>query len=246
MFPVEGGSDRILGSWQGLARPQGGGRAQTPSGDPQVGGPVAGACCTNWGSWLEPDGACHLVGRKLGSAGPGALPPGPAPCPPQSLRAPLWGHEVTPSPSAAWPSDSLGGDWGLQAWIQALGLRCCVTPGRSADHSAPQFLYFAGRWPGLILRPALCRHADLTLIVILAEGPCLSGRPSAQWRWGSRAPDRTLGAGGFSKRGGFPSQDRNQAGPGGRDREEGMEGPRTCLFLGPGAEWGGGRELQEL
>lgn len=42
------------------------------------------------------------------------------------------------------------------------------------------------------------------------------------------------GAGGFSE-GGLPSQDRNQAGPGGRDREEGMEGPQTSLFLGP---WG--------
>lgn len=43
-FLQKGGQDRIPGSWQGLARPQGGGRAQTPSGDPQVGGPGAGAC----------------------------------------------------------------------------------------------------------------------------------------------------------------------------------------------------------
>lgn len=93
-------------------------------------------------------------------------------------------------------------------------------------------------------RPALCRPADLNVIVILAEAPCLSGQPERSAVLGEQGPPTApCGAGGFLE-GALSSRARNQGGPGSGDREEGMEGPRTLCSWAPGAERVGQRALR--
>lgn len=149
-------------------------------------------------------------------------------CPQLGVRAPLGATRARPPPLAAWHSVSLWRRLGLPAWIQALGLRCCVTLAGSLTTLCLSFstLQAGGRASVLFSACSLqtCRPEPYSH----SCGRPVPERPAGavSGAGGAGAPDAPCGAGGFPE-GALSSRARNQGGPGSGDWEEGVEGPWT-------------------
>ena len=187
----------------------------------------------------------HLVGRNRSA---GARRPAPWTSP--STTPSPCGHHLGPRGHAL-PLSSLafclpGEETGSTSLDPGSGSQVLRDPGRFVNHSAPQFLYFAGRWPGLIpSRPALCRHADLTLTVILAEDPCLSGQPERSVALGEQGPpDRTLGWPEAFRRGGFGAEVGIREGLAAGTGRRAWRGHGLLCSWAPGAEWVGAESFK--
>ena len=189
---------------------------------------------------------CATLWAGTAVQGPGAPPPGPAPPPLPVLAGTTWVHAVTPSPLSSLAFCLPGEETGSTSLDPGSGSQVLRDPGRFVNHSAPQFLYFAGRWPGLIpSRPALCRHADLTLTVILAEDPCLSGQPERSVALGEQGPpDRTLGWPEAFRRGGFGAEVGIREGLAAGTGRRAWRGHGLLCSWAPGAEWVGAESFK--